>query len=107
LKLSFLSLSPTEKLEVIGLLSRSLSQNWRGISKVPGVCGEEACIEGTRILVWVLVSDRDLGVKDSEQLDNYPTLTAFDLVNAWTYAAAHSAEIEAAIRENDEAVLMP
>jgi uncharacterized protein (DUF433 family) len=100
-----LSLSPTEKLEAIGLLSRSLSQNWRGISKVPGVCGGEACIEGTRIPVWVLVSYRDLGVKDSEQLDNYPTLTAFDLVNAWTYAAAYPAEIEAAIRENDEAMI--
>jgi uncharacterized protein (DUF433 family) len=100
-----LSLSPVEKLEAIELLSHSLNKNWRGISKVPGVCGGEACIEGTRIPVWVLVSYRDLGVKDSDQLYNYPTLTAFDLVNAWTYAAAHPTEIEAAIRENDEAAI--
>jgi competence transcription factor ComK len=32
---------------------------------------------------------------------NYPTLTASDLVNAWTYAAAHPEEIEAAIQAND------
>ncbi len=98
-----LSLSPVEKLEAIELLSHSLNKNWRGISKVAGVCGGEACIEGTRISVWVLVSYRDLGIKDSDQLYNYPTLTAFDLVNAWTYAAAYPAEIALAIRENDAA----
>jgi len=98
-----LSLSPSEKIEAIGLLSRSLNNTWRGIGKVPGVCGGEACIEGTRVPVWVLVSYRQLGVKDSDQLYNYPTLTALDLANAWTYAAAYPNEIEAAIQENDEA----
>lgn len=57
---------------------------------------------GTRIPIWVLVSYRQLGVRDSEQLYNYPTLTAADLVNAWAYAAANSDEIEAAIQANDE-----
>ena len=97
-----LSLSPVDKLEAIQLLSRSLSQNWRGISKTPGVCGGEACIEGTRVPVWVLVSYRQMGVKDSDQLYNYPTLSASDLANAWTYAAANPDEIEAVIRENNE-----
>ena len=98
------SLSPTDKLQAINLLSKSLNQNWRGISKVSGVCGGEACIEGTRVPVWVLESYRQLGVKDSEQLYNYPTLTASDLVNAWTYAAANPDEIERAIKENDAAI---
>ena len=99
-----LSLSPVDKLEAIQLLSRSLNQNWRGINKTPDVCGGEACIEGTRIPVWVLASYHQLGVKDSEQLYNYPTLTASDLANALTYADANPDEIENAIRENDAAV---
>jgi uncharacterized protein (DUF433 family) len=102
LEAQLLLLSPSDKLEAIQILARSLSQTWRGISKVPGVCGGEACIEGTRIPVWVLVSYRQLGVSDSEQLDNYPTLTASDLANAWIYATANSDEIAAAIQENDQ-----
>jgi len=102
LEAQLLSLSPVDKLEAIQLLSHSLSPNWRGIRKVSGVCGGEACIEGTRIPVWVLVSYRQLGVKDSDQLYNYPTLSASDLANAWTYAAANPDEITKAIRENDE-----
>lgn len=98
-----LSLSPVDKLEAIELLSRSLRHNWRGITKTPGICGGEACIEGTRVPVWILVSYRQLGVKDADQLYNYPTLTASDLANAWTYAAANVNEIEAVIQENDAA----
>jgi len=101
LQTRLLSLSPADKLRAIQLLSRSLGQNWRGVSKTAGVCGGEACIEGTRIPVWVLVSYRQLGVPDSEQLYNYPTLTASDLVNAWIYAAANPDEIRTAIQAND------
>jgi uncharacterized protein (DUF433 family) len=102
LEAQLLLLSPSDKLEAIQILARSLSQTWRGIRKVPGVCGGEACIEGTRIPVWVLVSYRQLGVSDSEQLDNYPTLMASDLANAWIYATANSDEIAAAIQDNDQ-----
>ncbi|MEL6351328.1 MAG: DUF433 domain-containing protein [Cyanobacteria bacterium J06627_28] len=98
-----LALSPVDKLEAIRLLSESLSVSSRGIRKTPGVCGGEACIAGTRVPVWVLVSYRQLGVKDSDQLYNYPTLTASDLVSAWAYAAANPDEIANAIRENDDA----
>lgn len=97
------SLSPADKLQAIDVLSRSLSQDWRGISKVSGVCGGEACVEGTRVPVWVLESYRQIGVKDSEQLYNYPMLTATDLANAWTYAAANPDEIKRVIEENDTA----
>jgi uncharacterized protein (DUF433 family) len=97
-----LSLTPAEKAELIQILSRSLNKNWRGITKTPGVCGGDACIEGTRIPVWVLVGYRRLGVSESELLYNYPTLSAADLVNAWVYAEAHSEEIDTAIRENEE-----
>ena len=43
-----------------------------------------------------------VGMNESRLLDNYPTLTATDLANAWAYAAFPD-EIEIAIRENDEA----
>ena len=97
-----LALTPAEKAEALQILARSLNKNWRGITKTPGVCGGDACIEGTRISVWVLEGYRRLGVSESELLYNYPTLSAADLVNAWVYAEAHSEEIETAIRENEE-----
>ncbi|KAM3102145.1 hypothetical protein ACKFKF_05010 [Phormidesmis sp. 146-12] len=39
LQAQLLSLSPSEKAEAIQILTRSLSSNWRGITKTPGVCG--------------------------------------------------------------------
>jgi uncharacterized protein (DUF433 family) len=72
------------------------------ITKTPGVCGGDACIRGHRIPVWVLVSYRRLRKSDAELLRDYPSLTAADLEAAWAYAAANAAEIDQAIRENDE-----
>ncbi|WP_081748057.1 DUF433 domain-containing protein [Leptolyngbya sp. PCC 6406] len=73
------------------------------IEKTPGICGSEARIAKTRIPAWVLVQARNLGSRDAEILQNYPTLTAIDLTNAWLYAAAHPREIEAAILANETA----
>ncbi|MCC3513479.1 MAG: DUF433 domain-containing protein [Microcoleus sp. PH2017_17_BER_D_A] len=94
LEAQLLALTPTEKAQ---------ANTWQGISKTPGVCGGDACIRQTRIPVWVLESFRRLGMNESRLLDNYPTLTATDLANAWAYAAVVPDEIEIAIRENDEA----
>jgi uncharacterized protein (DUF433 family) len=44
-----------------------------------------------------------LGTTEAELLRAYPTLRAADLVNAWNYARSHATEIEADIRENEEA----
>ncbi len=103
LESQLLSLTPDEKVEAIQLLSRSLNRNWRGITKTPGICGEDACIAGTRIPVWVLVGYRRQGVNESELLAAYPTLSASDLFNAWIYAEAHLEEIETTMQENQEA----
>ncbi len=73
------------------------------IAKTPGVCGGEACIRGTRIPVWVLVEWHQLGKPEDWLLANFPGLTPADLAAAWEYSAAHSAEIEQAIRKNREA----
>jgi uncharacterized protein (DUF433 family) len=72
------------------------------ITKTPGVCGGDACIRGHRIPVWVLVGYRRLRMSDADILPAYPTLNTTDLDAAWEYAAAHTEEIDRAIRENEE-----
>src|SRR5438046_2798115 len=74
----------------------------RGVSRTPDIQGGDACIEGTRIPVWLLVNYRRLGGSDSDLLRDYPSLTATDLEAAWQYASAHGEEIDQAIRENEE-----
>ncbi len=74
----------------------------KGTTKTPGVCGGEACITGTRIAVWLLVEAQQLGISEAQLLQDYPHLTAADIVNAWAYAAAYPEEIPAAIRANNE-----
>jgi uncharacterized protein (DUF433 family) len=97
-----LALSPEEKTQAIQFLAQSLTNFWSGIQKTPGVMGGEACIRETRIPVWVLVNARRLGISESELLEDYPTLRAADLANAWAYAEAYPDEIETAIQENED-----
>jgi uncharacterized protein (DUF433 family) len=72
------------------------------ISKKPDRCGGDACVRDTRITVWGLVRDRQLGLSDAGILQNIQGLTPADLQAAWEYAEAHIDEIEQAIRENEE-----
>ncbi len=96
-----LALPPTEKAEIIQSLTKTISSGAKGISKTPGVCGGEACIAGTRIAVWLLVEARRIGISEAQLLQDYPHITAADLVNAWAYADAHPEEIEAVIHANE------
>jgi uncharacterized protein (DUF433 family) len=41
--------------------------------------------------------------KSGSRLAAYPSLRAEDLVNAWAYTRAHTAETDAQIRENESA----
>lgn len=97
-----LRLNASEKAEIIQRLTKTISSGAKGIAKTPGVCGGEACITGTRIAVWLLVEARRLGISEAQLLNDYPHITAADLVNAWAYADAYPAEIEAVIRANNE-----
>lgn len=101
-KIDWASLTAVDKAAVIEILLASLSSGSLGIKKTPGVCGGDACVGNTRIPVWSLVCDRRLGASDAVILESFPHLTAADLVNAWAYADAYPAEIEQAIKENDE-----
>jgi uncharacterized protein (DUF433 family) len=96
-------LSRSEKVELMRRLIGEFLNIWLGVEKTPGVVGGDACIIRTRIPIWALVNYRRLGWSEATILENYPTLRAVDLVNAWAYADAHAEEIERAIRENEEA----
>jgi uncharacterized protein (DUF433 family) len=98
-----LRLSPAEKVQAVQLLTSSLVGEWPGIMKTSGVIGGDACIRQTRIAVWMLEGLRRLGMTDQRILANYPGLTQSDLGNAWAYVAVNTAEIDDAIRRNDEA----
>jgi uncharacterized protein (DUF433 family) len=97
-----LTLSLADKAAIVQNLTKTLRISGKGISKTPGVCGGEACIAGTRIAVWLLVEAQQLGISEAQLLQDYPHITAADLVNAWAYADAHPEEISAAIRANNE-----
>ena len=102
LQAQLLSLSSIERSNLIQFLTHSLEAPWQGICKTPGVMGGEACVRDTRIPVWLLVSYTRLGLSEAKLLDNYPTLTGRDLVNAWSYASAYIDEIDRAIAQQDE-----
>lgn len=70
------------------------------VVKTPGVCGGSARIDGTRISVWQLVEERELGASEAQLLNDYRTLRARDLVAAWDYAEQYPDEIDGDIRRN-------
>ncbi len=103
LEAQLLALTPIDKAEAISILTQSLKNSGRPITKTPGVMGGDACIDNTRIPVWLLTSYRNDGATDAFILDCYPHLSAADLVNVWAYSEAYSDEIESAIRQQDDA----
>jgi uncharacterized protein (DUF433 family) len=66
----------------------------------PAICGGEACIRGTRIMVWLLVYLQRRGKSDADLLSAYPGLTPDDLPAAWEHFRLHPAEIERDIWTN-------
>lgn len=98
-----LTISLSDKATMVQILTKNLSISGKGITKKNGICGREACIDGTRIAVWLLVEAKQLGITEAQLLQDYPFITAADLVNAWAYADAHSEEITEAIYANNEA----
>ena len=94
-------MSRSEKVKLLQILVRDLSDEFEGIEKTEGVCGGSARIRQTRIPVWSLVNARRLGISEVELLQDYPSLTAQDIANAWTYFDSHKEEIEREIAEND------
>lgn len=96
-------LSSAEKARLLQMMAPDLAGAWSGIERSPEVSGGDACLVRTRIPVWLLESYRRLGWSEARILENFPTLRAADLVNAWAYRDAHGDEIDQAIREQDAA----
>jgi uncharacterized protein (DUF433 family) len=94
------TLTPARRATVLQSLTQTLDHGSRGITKTQDVCGGEACIAGTRIPVWLLVESLRQGVREAQMLNDYPHISAADLVNAWAYAQAYTEEIDAAIKQN-------
>ena len=103
LELQVAKLSRAEKVHLLQLLARDIANSWPDVEKTAGVMGGDACVTRTRIPVWALENYRRMGWNEVQILDNYPTLRAADLINAWAYADAHPAEINQAILENEKA----
>lgn len=95
------TLTIVQKAIAMQILTQTLNQGSRGITKTEGVCGGSACIAQTRIPVWLLVESRRQGISEAQLLSDYPHISAADLVNAWAYAQAYPEEIEAAIGQNE------
>jgi uncharacterized protein (DUF433 family) len=77
------------------------------ISSTANVCGGDACIRNTRIMVWLLVLQRRRGRSDTDLQYDYPGLALADLDAAWEYYRQHPAEIEQAIWQNTVAADHP
>jgi uncharacterized protein (DUF433 family) len=97
------SLSRGEKAQLLKWVVQDLGDDFPGIDSRPDVCGGEPCIVRTRIPVWILERARREGVSEETLLHSYPSLRAEDLVNAWSYARAHTAEIDEQMRDNEAA----
>jgi uncharacterized protein (DUF433 family) len=88
---------------MVATVEQLLAHLGSGIESTAGVCGGDPRIAGTRIPVWTLEHYRRLGMTEAQILGAFPTLRATDLVNAWSFVAAHFDEIDRQIRENEEA----
>ena len=91
-----------EKAIVLQWVVSDLGGIYTGIDKTLGICGGEARIARTRIPVWLLVRQKQLGLSENELLSDYPTLRLEDLSNAWNYFRAHKDEINNLIKSNEE-----
>jgi uncharacterized protein (DUF433 family) len=88
---------------MVTTVEQLLARLGSGIETTPDVCGGDARISGTRIVVSTLEHYRRLGQSEAQILVAFPSLRAADLVNAWSYVATYTAEIEREIRESEEA----
>ena len=95
-------LSTREKVHLFQHLAEAVTGAAHGIEHNEGVCGGCAVIANSRIAVWLLIAARKGGMSEAEMLQNWPTLRAQDLVNAWNYYWSHREEIERDIQENME-----
>jgi uncharacterized protein (DUF433 family) len=79
--------------------------DYRNIEKVPGRCGGQPVIVGTRIRVAQILVCYRTGMTVEEIVQGYPHLKPSDVHDALAYAYDHFEEIEAGLAADDEAML--
>jgi uncharacterized protein (DUF433 family) len=62
------------------------------ISIDPSICHGQACVKGTRIMVWLVVQYLANGDSVDEILQAYPSLTREDVLACLTFAAEMARE---------------
>ena len=72
----------------------------RYITRVPGVCGGQPIIKGTRTPVKTIIGYYKLGLSVEEILEGLPHLTPAQVYEAFSYYYDHQAEIEQDIEES-------
>ncbi len=74
------------------------------IVKTPGICDSEARVDGTRLSVWMLVSQLQSGASVDELLDGYAhiPLSRAQVYATLAYYYDNQSEIDALIQENDQ-----
>ena len=81
-------------------MPNAVAATYRYVTRVPGVCGGQPSIRGTRIPVRAIVGYHKLGLSVDEILTGLPHLTPAQVYEALSYYYDHADEIEAAIQEN-------
>ncbi|MEO8353617.1 MAG: DUF433 domain-containing protein [Chthoniobacteraceae bacterium] len=62
--------------------------NWTERTSVdPNVCHGKACIQGTRVMVSVVLDNLAAGLSEAEILRSYPSLQSDDVAATIAYAA--------------------
>jgi uncharacterized protein (DUF433 family) len=79
--------------------------DYRNIEKVPGRCGGQPVIVGTRIRVATILVCYRMGMTVEEILQQYPYLKPSDVHDALAYAYEHVGEIEEDLANDDEEVV--
>lgn len=93
----------SEKAMLARWVVKDLLGDYPGIDSNSDVMAGEPCVVRTRIPIWLLEQARRLGTSEGELLQNYPSLRAEDLANAWAYVRGHTEEISQQIREHEDA----
>ena len=91
-----------DQVRILTAVAMEVADAHPGIDWQDNVCGGSARIIRTRIPVWLLESLRRGGKTDAELLTAYPSLTAEDLANAWSYARTHRPEMDREIAANGD-----
>lgn len=77
------------------------------ITRTPGVMGEQPCIRGTRIAVWLIANWANQGMSPGQITEAYPHITESQVQEALAYYADHRDQVDAVIEEQNDYPVEP